>query len=135
MRVKLLRPLHFRGNKTLEVGTELEARLLPSLPFQFNAPYQIIEGPCSGFVVSREDCVEVNDLKVYTKEQMETAENYHKAKFDKEKEAKERAEKFVRDLTRTLNEKNVQIEQLEEQLKQVSTEITNMYVTINLPSN
>lgn len=43
MKIKTIKVL--RGSKGyIGKGEEFEARILPSMPFQFNAPFQIIEG-------------------------------------------------------------------------------------------
>lgn len=47
-------------------------------------------------------------------------------------ERTKRAEEFVRELQLVLHEKNVRIEQLEDQLKKATAPIN---ITINLPSN
>lgn len=54
------------------------------------------------------------------------------AKVKKAEAEKNIAEEFVRELQLVLLEKNVRIEQLEEQLKKSSAPIN---ITINLPSN
>ncbi|MCM3599367.1 hypothetical protein M3175_01385 [Robertmurraya korlensis] len=50
----------------------------------------------------------------------------------KAEEEKKLAQDFVRELQRVLHEKNVRIEQLEDQLKKATAPIN---ITINLPSN
>lgn len=114
MKIKILIDQKVNERVWLRKGTIVEARLFSTLPFQFNAPYQITDGPQSGVIVPRENCIEIQeDEKKLSQTEWMAMENYYLAKLNNEKEQKEHAQQLARDLTEQIKLKNKEITKLE----------------------
>lgn len=101
-----------RGN-VLKAGKFFQARKLVEVPFQFNSPFQIIDGEFSGIKVPYENAIEVENEKTFTEKEWNDMENHYMHEFDKEREQKERAQQLVQELTETIKKKNAEIERLD----------------------
>ncbi|MDF1511079.1 hydrolytic enzyme [Bacillus phage vB_Bacillus_1020A] len=120
MKIKTIKVL--RGSKGyIGKGEEFEARILPSIPFQFNAPYQIIEGEHSGAIIPRENAIEIENEKIYTEKEWNDLENHYLSLLDKESEKAKRAEDLVMELTKKIEPKNKEIEKLTFFVEMLST--------------
>ncbi|PAE21989.1 hypothetical protein CHH80_03585 [Bacillus sp. 7504-2] len=120
MKIKTIKVL--RGSKGyIGKGEEFEARILPSIPFQFNAPFQIIEGEHSGVIIPRENAIEIENEKIYTEKEWNDLENHYLSLLDKESEKAKRAEDLVMELTKKIEPKNKEIEKLTFFVEMLST--------------
>ncbi|MEK4149040.1 hypothetical protein NST02_18415 [Robertmurraya sp. FSL W8-0741] len=120
MKIKTIKVL--RGSKGyIGKGEEFEARILPSMPFQFNAPFQIIEGEHSGVIIPRENAIEIENEKIYTVKQWKDQEDYYTEKLIKAEDKTKRLEKLVNELTKQIDPKNKEIEKLTFFVEMLST--------------
>ncbi len=114
MQIKMIKNQKVNNSIMIHKGSIFPARIFSTSPLQFNAPYQIIDGPHSGVIVQREACIEVKeDVKVLSESDWKVREDYYLARLNKEKEEKERAQQLTRELTEQIRLKNKEITKLE----------------------
>lgn len=111
MKIKVIEPLVYKEKngkwKNVNPGTIFEARLLPDGFFNFNSPYQVIDGEFSGMIIEREHAMKMEEENQTEKESSTTD------RLKKEREQKERAQELVKSLENQLRQKNSEIEKLE----------------------
>jgi hypothetical protein len=113
MQVKVIKHVNLHWGPIIPKGVVCNVRVLQTVPFQINPPYQIIDGDYSGHIVSRECCIEVSNEKTFTEDEVKAIEYVHLAKLDKEVAAKNRAIEMVASLGQQIVKKNAEIEKLE----------------------
>lgn len=114
MQIKIIKDLRVNKQFWIRTGGVFKARVLMTMPFQMNAPYQIIEGPYSGTIIDREFCmeVEVENEKVYTEKEWNDLKDHHLAQLKKEKDQTVLFQKLSRELASEIKKKNQENERL-----------------------
>jgi hypothetical protein len=113
LRVKLIKNVNIHRGPIIPKGEVCNVRVLQSVPFQINPPYQIIDGDYSGHVVSRECCIEVSNEKTFTEDEVKAIEAVHLAKLEKLSAEKDRAIDLVTSMSKQMVKKNAEIKKLE----------------------
>lgn len=86
-KIKIVKDLKV-GTFWIRSGEIFNARLLVTMPVQFNPPYQIIEGRCSGITVPREHCMELPQENTYTEKQWNDMKNHYQTQLENERNSK-----------------------------------------------
>lgn len=113
MKIKIVKAFQEPKGKVLGAGGVYEARRLASTPLQFGAPYQIIEGEFSGVTVPLENAMLFDEAKSYSEKQFKEVENYYRAKLEKERELKNKAQDALIQMSKEVVKKNKEIEKLD----------------------
>jgi hypothetical protein len=108
MKVKTLITLDY-GLYTIPAGTELSVKPTALLK---EPGYKVVEGKYEYCFIQSEFCERIFGEKTFTEKEVKAIENYHLAKFDKERSLKEQAQELVKGLTEKLNHKNDEIKKL-----------------------
>lgn len=113
MKIKIVKSIQGPKGLFIKAGKMFQARKLMEVPFQFQPPYQIIDGEFSGIKVPYESAIETEDEITYTQKEWNDMENHYMHELDKEQEQKERAQHLVTNLKAIMKRKNIEIEELE----------------------
>lgn len=87
MKIKIIKDFK-SGGIWIRKDEVFTVRTIQRMPFEFNVPYQIIEGKNSGSIIPREYCIELPKEKTYTEKEWNDLENYYLKELDKEREEK-----------------------------------------------
>jgi hypothetical protein len=88
MKIKIIKDLLKTTGGRIKKGDILKVRIFSRVPFEFNAPYQVVEGTYSGIIIPREYCIELPKEKTYTEKEWNDLENHYMKELDKEREEK-----------------------------------------------
>lgn len=111
MKIRIVKAFQEPKGKVLGAGGVYEARRLASTPFQLG--YQIIEGELSGVTVPLENAMLFDEAKSYSEKQFKEVENYYRAKLEKERELKNKAQDALIQMSKEVVKKNKEIEKLD----------------------
>lgn len=117
LKVKVIKNVNLKRGPIIPEGEECTVRILPTAPFQFNPPYQIIDGPYSGHILSRDCCIELSNEKTFTGEEVIKIEKIYQDIIEKELKEKEKAVELAANASKQLVEKDKEIEKLTFYLK------------------
>lgn len=87
MKIKIIKDLKSTSG-WIRKGEIYKVRIYCDLPFQFNAPYQIIDGAFLGEMIPRKNCIELPKERSYSEKEWNDLENYYMKELDKEREEK-----------------------------------------------
>jgi acyl-[acyl carrier protein]--UDP-N-acetylglucosamine O-acyltransferase len=113
MQVKLIKAVNIINGPIIPKGEVCTVRIFATVPFQFNPPFQIINGRYSGHMIPQGSCIEFSNERTYTEEEVKKIEKVYREIIEKEQQAKEKAVQLAANASKKLVEKNKEIEKLE----------------------
>jgi hypothetical protein len=108
MKVKTLTTLDY-GLYIIPAGTELSVKSTVLLK---EPGFKVVEGKYKDCFIQSEFCERIFGEITFTEKEVKAIENYHLAKFAKERSLKEQAQELVKGLTEKLNQRNAEIKKL-----------------------